>query len=524
MSASSANPNETMTGSNLHTHINNVLTHLHSILRTSIGPFGFDKVLVDTFGNITTTNDGATILSSLKISDPFQQLICGLAKQVDSEVGDGTTTTALLAYLFVRNGLELKKEGLHTSTIVSGYTLAYKEIVNFIKSLQTSADLLSVVRTCISSKVMNDWFDNLSRKEKRTVEESKILDIFLGKKDKIGILKRIGRSMEDSKVLDGIAINCRAQGPRSLKHAKIICIDFDMKKTRMPLTVSITLNSPEDVEKVKQSELKVVMDRADKMIKSGVNVVLSTKGFDDAVLRKFHSNNIMTVRRIKKEDIEEVANILNIQVTRTLSDMEGNDSVLGTAVSDVHVEELDEQEVVVIGSKKYATLLLRGSSEALLDEMERSIHDARCMISRFKESKAVLPGGGAIECASYLYLQEFKESISSRETAAISKYAEALLDLPRLIISNAGYNDDLLAELLRVQSEGNAKSNKEAFLYGIDAESGKVQNQIKAGIVEPAVVKLKAIRAATEAAISVLRIEEMIVVEKEAEMERETCG
>lgn len=524
MSTVSSNPNATLTDSALHSHINNALTQLHAILRTSIGPFGFDKVLVDTLGNITTTNDGATILSSLKINDPFQQLVCSLAKQVDNEVGDGTTTTALLAHLFVKNGLELKKEGLHTSTIVCGYKLAYKEIMNFVKSLQTKADLLSVVRTSVSSKVVNEWFDNLSRKEKRTVEENKLLDIFLGKKEKIGILKRVGKSMEDSKVLEGFAINCRAQGPKNIKGAKILCIDFEMKKTRLPLTVTITLTSPEEIENVKKAEEKVVMDRANKIIKSGVNVVLSTKGFDECVLRKFHSHNIMTVRRIKKEDLEEVATLLNIQLTRTLSDMEGNDSVFGTGLSDVFVEELDGEEVVVVASKKYATLLLRGSSEALLDEMERSLHDARCMISRFKESKAVLPGGGAIECASYLYLQEFKESISSRETAAISKYADALLDLPRLILTNAGYNDDLLAELLRVQSEGNAKSDKEAFLFGIDAISGKVQNQIKGGIVEPAVVKLKAIRAATEAAISVLRIEEMVIVEKEVEMERETCG
>lgn len=513
-----------LTGTALHTHIYNVLTHLHTILKTSIGPFGFDKILVDTLGNLTTTNDGATILSSLKINNPFQQLICGLSKQVDAEVGDGTTTTALLAYLFVKNGLELKKEGLHTSTIVCGFKLAYREVIKFIKGIQTNADLLSVVRTCLSSKIVNDWFENLSRKDKRTIEESKLLDIFLGKKDKIGILKRIGKSMEDSKVLDGYAINCRAEGPRTLKHAKILCIDFDMKKTRMPLTVSITLKSPEEAEKIKKSEEKIAMDRAEKIIKSGVNVVLSTKGFEDSILRKFHSNNVMTVRRIKKEDLEEVASLLNVQVIRTLSDMEGKDAVLGMGLADVNVEDLDGEEVVLVSSKKHCTLVLRGSSEAMLDEMERSLHDARCMISRFKENKAVLPGGGAVECASYLYLQEFKESISSRETAAISSYADALLDLPRLIISNAGYNDDLLAELLRLQSEGNAKSNKEAFLFGIDAITGKVQNQIKAGIVEPAVVKLKAIRAATEAAISVLRIEEMIVVEKEVEMERETCG
>ncbi|KAM0677468.1 chaperonin-containing T-complex alpha subunit Cct1 [Binucleata daphniae] len=525
--------------SSLYEHTTNSTQSLYNTLKTSFGPLGLDKMMINTVGDVTTTNDGATILSSLNVTDPFQKLVVNLSKQVDKEVGDGTTSVALLSALLVKEGNALKEKGLHQNFIVNGCKLAYREICNFIKNVQISIEnkpenkqetkpesitkkiFENVIRTCLASKVANT---------------EHLVDLLVKNYEKRTNFLKMKGSITDSVALNGFGLNCRRASermPEQVQNAKIICIDFDLKKIRLPMNVLVTVNNPIELEKIKKKEESLILERVDKIIKSGVNVLLSTKGIDDLCVKRFEEGNVMAVKRVKYEDLEEIARLTNTIILRTMSDLEGNDMKLddkeigfGNNIGfskKVNVEKMNDEEVIVIETEKFFTLLLKGSSGQLLDELERSMHDAVCVIQRLKENKYILPGGGAIECACYLLLKEFAASISSKECLAIDKYAEALLALPRLLASNAGFGDDLIAGVLKKQNEENNKKNDNFFYYGIDAENGTVQNNTENGIVEPSVIKLKSIRAATEAAISVIRIDEMIVLNEEKKEKVDEC-
>lgn len=431
-----------------------------------------------------------------------------------------------------------------------------------------NALIKNIIRTCLSSKLAN------------TEHLVNLMTDTSGKK--INFLKTTGSST-DSFALKGFGLNCRrasALMPEKISNAKILCIDFDLKKVRLPMNVIVTCSDPREIEEIKKREESVIIERIEKIIHAGVNVLLSSKGIDDLCVRKLQEGNVMAVKRVKEEDLEEIARICGVTVLRTMSDLEGNDfisesnegiklinnknsnelkinqdndknSVNYTKENDkvnssnninddtktnnkttdkntnntknVYVEKLGDQELIVIESDKFSTIILKGSSEQLLDEMERSMHDAQCVIKRLYENKYILPSGGAVECACYLFLKEYTTQINSKESLAIDKYADSLLSLPRLLSSNAGLGDELVAELLRKQSTENDKKSKDCFDYGLDCVKGTIGNNIKRGIVEPAIVKLKTIRAATEAAISVLRIDEMIVLGEEKKPEKNLC-
>ncbi|KAM0687328.1 chaperonin-containing T-complex alpha subunit Cct1 [Conglomerata obtusa] len=475
-----------------------------------------------------------------------------------------------------------------------------------------NALIKNIIRTCLSSKLAN------------TEHLVNLMTNTSGKK--INFLKTTGSST-DSFALKGFGLNCRrasALMPEKISNAKILCIDFDLKKVRLPMNVIVTCSDPREIEEIKKREESVIIERIEKIIHAGVNVLLSSKGIDDLCIRKLQEGNVMAVKRVKEEDLEEIARICGTTVLRTMSDLEGNDfisesnegiNLINNKISNelknsqenvknsinctkenvknsincakenvknindctkenvknindcakdkdkninnctkendkvnssnnikddtktnnkttdkntkntknVYVEKLGDQEVIVIESDKFSTIILKGSSEQLLDEMERSMHDAQCVIKRLYENKYILPSGGAVECACYLFLKEYTTQINSKESLAIDKYADSLLSLPRLLSSNAGLGDELVAELLRKQSTENDKKSKDCFDYGLDCVTGTIGNNIKRGIVEPAIVKLKTIRAATEAAISVLRIDEMIVLGEEKKPERDLC-
>lgn len=503
----------TLNKDQLNQRIEQKVTQIYTILKTSFGPLGLDKILVNSLGDVTITNDGATILKNLNIDDPFQKLMVNLSTQVDTEVGDGTTTTVLFSALLIKHALELKNSyNLHSSTIINGYKMAYKCVMNFIRSINLEADVQSVIKTCLSSKIVSCESEYFSKLLADSSSKS------------ISFLKIYGESMRDSEVLNGFGLNCTIDNEmvQNVNNAKIMLIDFDLQKARMPLNVLVTLKDVEKIEGIKKMEEKIALDRIEKIVKSGVNVVLSTRGIDDLCTKKLIQNNIMGVKRVKREDLQEISKLLGVSIIRTMSDLEGSDSVESIGTSEnVSVKAYDDKKLILISTKKHSTFILKGASEQILDEMERSLHDAVCVIKRIKQSKNVLPGGGAMETASYLYLKEFLSSISSKEYIAINKFSEALLDLVRIIISNAGLSDDLLSELLRLQHE--KYKDKNFYEYGIDAVAGKVQNNVKEGIVEPAAIKLKAFRVAVEAAITIIRIDEMITVNDEKMEKMDDC-
>jgi T-complex protein 1 subunit alpha len=282
------------------------------------------------------------------------------------------------------------------------------------------------------------------------------------------------------------------------------------------------------LEGIRKRETEIVCEKVKKILDSGVNVILSTKGIDDVCVKMVIEKGGIAVKRCKKEDLAVISKATGGSLVRSLSDLEGNDIIAGTGNAEcVSVESIGDSECIFITGckKKMSSIVLRGGNEQMLEEMERSVHDALCVIKRTLESRMVLPGGGAVECALSLFLEEFASTISSKEYVAVHKFSESLLDVPKILATNAGLDsNEILANLISQQSKGNKVKDPSCFEYGIDVTDGTVSNNVLKGILEPSMIKLKALRCATEAAISILRIDEVIVVKAEKEAKKEICG
>jgi T-complex protein 1 subunit alpha len=318
--------------------------------------------------------------------------------------------------------------------------------------------------------------------------------------------------------------------PSTIKNAKIALIDFDLKKYRMSMSVNIVIDDPEELERVRQKEMDITKDKIKKILDAGTNVIFTTKGIDDMALKYLTEGGVLGVRRVDKKDMRRIAKCTGAQMLLTMATMEGDEafdaSYLGTAeeVSDQRVG--DNDFIFVRGAKatKAATILMRGANEFMLDEMDRSVHDSLCALSRTLESKAVVPGGGAVETALSLHLDDYARKFDSYEQWAIAEYAEALLTIPKVLAINAAVDSiDLIAALRtrhHVARTTEDPAKKDTFRwFGLDLTKATVRNSVEAGVLEPMVSKLKALKFATEAAITILRIDDLIKVAPDPEQE-----
>ncbi|KAI5192887.1 T-complex protein 1 subunit alpha [Nematocida minor] len=491
-------------------------------VRSSYGPNGLDKMIISKIGDVSITNDGATILSSLQSTDSAARILIDLAVQQDEEVGDGTTSVVLLASALIEYGIGLIDEGVHPSIVVSGYKTAFKHSVGFIKSTLTKtlksvgySDLLKICESTISSKVIR-----CSTKLFSSIIVDAVLAIKTIELDKsttypieqVNILKKQGRSMDESIFVSGYAINCVPCSnlmPQRINKARIVCLDMDLQQMKMGLSVKITADTPDDLEEIRNKEVTNSHDKIRRLLKQGANVVFTTKGISDGCSKLLIEAGALGVRRCKRDDLERIALITGTKVYTSFDDITGDEfvPVLGTAES-VHVEVLGEEKCMVISTPKGmgASIILRGANEQILDEMERSVHDGLCALKRTLESKSVVTGGGAFEAALGTYIYNFGLSFGTNEQVVIQKFGDALLRIPKTLLVNAALDpNEVYAKLLAEHEACNWDT-------GLDLEMGAVRNNFKAGVLEPLDTKLKALRAATEAAISILRIDEVIVL------------
>jgi len=306
--------------------------------------------------------------------------------------------------------------------------------------------------------------------------------------------------------------------PRVVKNAKIAFLDIDLRKSKMAMGVQVVVTDPAQLEAIRQRESDITKERIMLLINAGANVVLTTKGIDDMAIKYFVEAGALAVRRVKKEDLRRVAKLTGGTMMITFADMEGNESfdasMLGTA-DEVSEERIaDDDHLVIKGGKtsRACSVLLRGANMHMLDEVERSLHDALCAIKRALESASVVPGGGCVESALSIYLENFATSLGSREQLAIAEFAQAMLVIPKQLSVNAAHDaTDMVARLRASHNAAQTDATKAELRFtGMDCISGKVQDNLKAGIVEPALSKVKMIQFATEAAITVLRIDDMI--------------
>ena len=471
----------------------------------------------------------------------------------------------LLAAELLRRANELVKNQIHPTTIITGYRLALREAVKYLMNENVSTKveklghetLINIAKTSMSSKIIgadSDFFADLCVKAMESVRSANNRNEVKYPVKAVNILKAHGQSSTESVLVKGYALNCTvaSQAMKTrITDAKIAVLDINLQKERMKLGVNITIEDPDKLEQIRQREAGMVMERIDMILKAGANVVLTTKGIDDMCLKQFVERGAMAVRRCKKEDLRRIAKATGATLVSTLSDMNGDEKFesasLGYAEEVVQERISDDECILVKGTKAHssASIILRGSNDFQLDEMERSVHDALSAIKRTLESGAIVPGGGAVETALHIYLEEFAVTVGSREQLAIGEFAQSLLIIPRTLAINAAKDaSDLVAQLRslhaasqRVQDtpvtpaspskggkatspeqEDQARQNAKirSFKnYGLDLRKGKCVDEIKAGVLEPSVSKIRQLKSAVEATIAIMRIDTLIKLDPE---------
>lgn len=552
-----------------------------NIVKTSLGPVGLDKMLVDDIGDVLITNDGATILKSLEVEHPAARVLVDLANLQDQEVGDGTTSVVIIAAELLRRGNDLVKNGIHPTTIISGYRSALKAAVSYIKKEMVvnvselgDEHLINAAKTSMSSKIIgkeSEYFSKLAVDAVKSVKMNATAADVAGydamgsggggdaeappaettspdggtaavsKKQRykyplsaIHILKAHGKSSMESHLIDGgFAINAMraAQGMPTFVEStvdqpvvKIAMLDMNLQRHRMGMGVQVIVKDPAEIENIKKREMDITKERIRKIIDAGARVVLTTKGVDDLCMKYFVEAGIICARRCNREDLKRLAKATGGKVVTTMADMEGNETFdadsLGGCDSVREVRIGDGEMLYVYGCKGHgaSTIVLRGANEYMLDEMDRALHDSLCVVKRMLESNTLVPGGGAAEAALSVYLDDYANTIQSREQMVIQEYADALLVIPKTLAVNAAKDaSELVAKLRSVHAKGQRSedvSDDGLKFMGLDLVEGTIRDNLAAGVVEPAISKIKSLRFATEAAITILRIDDRITLNK----------
>lgn len=510
-----------------------------NIVKSSLGPQGLDKMLVDETGEVVITNDGATILKLLSIEHPAAKILGDLAQIQDKEVGDGTTSVVILSAELLRRATQLIKNKVHPTTVIAGYRQALKEAIKHIKDdliIQIDPNdtelLKKVAETSLSSKLIgpeSKFFSEL------------VVNAMINIKTKVGnstkypvkninIIKTHGKSVTESRLIDGYALESTRGGmgmPLSVKNAKIALLDMNLAKFRLPPGVSVVVQNPDNLENIRQRELDVTKERCKKIIDAGANVIICSKGIDDFALKYFVEAKCIAVRRCERSDMKRLSAATGAKIMITFDDENGeeifNKECLGEA-EEVSEEAINDYNYVFFKKcKKQSaqTILLRGANYLMLDETERSVHDALCAVKRVLESNKLVVGGGCVEVSTSLYLENYARSLGSREQMAINEYAESLNIIPKQLAINAAKDaTDLLTKLRYVheryqKEKEHNEDTKKLKNTGLDLLTGKIRNNYKAGVFEPAISKVKSLKFATEAAITILRIDDLIRIEPE---------
>ena len=491
------------------------------IVRTSLGPRGMDKMLVDSLGDVTITNDGATILKEIDVQHPAAKMLVEISKTTDNEVGDGTTSVVVLAGSLLEYAETLINQNVHPTIIVDGYRKAAKKAKQFLEEIAqtvTGSDramLLKVAKTAMQTKLVrkeSGFLADLVVKSVSAVVEKEGAD-FKVDEDDIKVEKKAGGSIRDCSIIQGIILDkevVHGGMPKKIDEAKIALLNTALEISKTETDAKINITNPQQIKSFLDEENRMLKNMVDKVIGSGATVVFCQKGIDDMSQHYLAKAGVLAVRRIKESDLTKLAKATGARIVTNLDDLHEKD--LGTAnlVEERKIEE--DRWVFVEGCKhpKSVSLLLRGGSQRVVDEVERSIHDAIMVVRDVMEFPSIVAGGGAPETYVATKLRSWSKSLEGREQLAAEKFAEAMESIPLALAENAGMDPiDTLATL-------RSKQLKEEKWTGIDVLKGRVSNMKTSDIIDPLSVKYQVISAASEAACMILRIDDVISVSKAA--------
>ncbi|RLE82466.1 MAG: thermosome subunit [Thermoprotei archaeon] len=499
-------------------------------LASSLGPRGMDKLLVDAFGSATITGDGATILKEMDVQHPAAKMLVEVAKAQDEEVGDGTTSVVVLAGELLKNAGDLLDENIHPTIIISGFKKAMEYSLKIVDEIAVKVDpleretLKQVAATALASKVVAEYRDFLANLAvdailhvvQKLPDGSLKVDL-----DDVKVEKKKGESIEDTTLIKGIVLDKEVVHPDMPKHvenAKIALLDTPLEIEKPEWSAKIRVTSPEQLRAFLEQEAEILKKMVDKIASVGATVVITQKGIDDLAQHYLAKKGIMAVRRVKRSDIERIAKATGARIVTNIEDLSEND--LGAAGL-VEERKVGEDRMVFIEqcpNPRAVTILVRGGAEHIVDEVERAIHDALCVIRNVVHEPRIMAGGGAPDIEIARRLREYAATLGSKEQLAVLKYAEALESIPTILAQNAGMEPiEAIVELRNRHEKGE-------IWTGVDVINAKVADMFKLKVFEPAIVVKQKLKSATEAAEMILRIDDIIAASPPKEKEEKKEG
>jgi archaeal chaperonin len=489
------------------------------VVRTSLGPRGMDKMLVDSMGDVTITNDGATMLKELDVQHPAAKMMVEISKATDNEVGDGTTSAVVIAGALLEKAEDLIAKNVHPVVIVDGYSRAAEKAQKILEEAaekvdpQSRPDLLKVANTSMLTKLVNEDAPHLAGVVVDAVLliADKAPDGFKADIENVKVEKKAGGALTDTMMVRGIILDkevVHSGMPKKVDEAKIALINSALEIEKTEFSAEIRINDPAQMQQFMDEESSILRAMVDKVKSAGATVLVCQKGIDDLAQHFLAKAGVLAVRRVKESDMTKLAKATGARIVTNLDDLTEKDLGYAKLVEERKLE--DDKWVFVEGCKnpKAVTILVRGGTQRVVDEAERALHDALMVTKDVVELPAIVAGGGAPEAEVAFQLRSWAQKLTGREQLAALKFADAIESIPMTLAENAGMDP------IDTQVDLRARHGKEGKWYGVDAMNGKVADMYAKSVWEPLAVKVQILRAATEAASMILRIDDVIAASK----------
>jgi len=486
------------------------------ILKTTLGPRGMDKMLIDSLGDITITSDGAKVLEEMDVQHPAAKMMIEVAKTQDKEVGDGTTTAVVLAGELLKKAEELLEQGIHPSLIVSGYGKAADKAISVLEKVALTVDmedretLLNLANTSMRSKSVASAREHLSNIVVDAIKQivEKRDGTILADVDNVQIVKKEGKSLEETELIRGIIVDKEVihdAMPKKIKNAKIALVNAALEIEKTEIDAEIRIKTPESIKAFLDQESEMLKKMVDRVVASGANVLLAQKGIDDMAQHFLSKAGVMAARRVKESDMEKLAKATGGRMVNNLADLKPSD--LGHCGL-VEERKIGNDKMIFVEDCKNpqaVAIFVRAGLERMIDEAERTLNDALYVISDVAENPKMVPGGGAIEMEVAKEVRSYARHVGGREQLAIEAFADTLEIIPKTLAENAGL--DTLDIMVALKA---AHEKKGGSAMGVNVFEGGVADMLEKGVVEPMVVKLQAVKSGVEVASMILRIDDVV--------------